>query len=170
MKHNLNFSQGSPFNPSLVFVWYFFLLLGIMISFKNLALGICIIILSIIVCFTRIGVQIDFRKSVIMEYHSLFGIKVGKWVSIKVYKFITILKSHQVYTSNSRSGLSTKDSRLFYEVYLLDITHRNKLKVSKKKTIADAMVVRDLLSNKLSIPIVDYNPSISEKTKARKRK
>lgn len=151
-----------------IFAGYVMLGLGILILFSYPLGGLVLLMAGIFISFSTSGVQIDPRERQIKDYTKCFGIAFGKWENIEIYKDISVLSTRQTYTAYSRANVSMTDAEKFYDVYLLDTTHRKKMKVKRCKGQEEALKEAQLLAEMLELNFTKYNPVISSRTRARR--
>src|SRR5690606_22845848 len=106
---------------------------------SNAKIGFVILIIGIIIVFTRKGTIIDFNEKKIKQYVGLFFIKIGRWKSIENYSFISILHLNQKSYGYSRTGVEFSERRKIYRVCFLNDSHREKLTIKDFKEIETAI-------------------------------
>jgi hypothetical protein len=142
---------------------------GFVSSIENLLIGISMILAGPFFWSSHYGIQINTKENKFREYVSMYGIKKGKWQSLDYTPFISVLKSRsgtRVYSSSSHSTTNMSNS---YDVCLLNKTHRKKFVLKKFDSKHQAEKYAENISSKLNKSFVDFNPTISAKTRSRRR-
>jgi len=168
MTEIINNRIGKVFSETAVFVAYVFLILGVICCFSHILLGLVLIAGSAFVCFTAIGIQIDIKGKKYKEYTSIVNFKIGGWKPLDEYINIAILTSRQSYSTYSRANLSITNTDIYYDTFLLNQSHIQKLRVNRHKNKETAIADAKSLSNHLGFPFVEFSPEISERTMARR--
>ena len=120
--------------------------------------------------FTTRGVFINTTTKEGRKYTKIYGIKVGKWEPLENYPCITILSKSYSSSITSRTNLTVKlDSEMFYELNLMDKTHRRKYMIYSFSNVEKAKKAMNFIASKMNVDIVKYNPVVSQKTKNRRR-
>lgn len=97
-------------------------------------LGLIITLLALPFVFTRRGTLLDFNNYNLKYYIGLLNLKIGKWIKINSYPYITILHLNLVASGESVSGLVFSDRIKVYRICLLNENHQEKLKIIDFKT------------------------------------
>lgn len=100
----------------------------------------------------------------------MFGIKSGKWESSLLLPDLCVLKIGKTQSvANSRTGgIGTDMDVSKNEVYLLSANHRKKILIKTCDSKAKAVAFAEDLAQKMGKNFVEFNPKISEQTKARR--
>lgn len=142
---------------------------GLISAIENPIIGVFMILVGSFFWSNAYGIQIDTKQNRFREFGSLFGIKNGKWHSLDNLPYISILKNRsgtRVYSMSSHSTTTINNS---FVVCLLNHTHRKKFIIKKFNAYNQALSYAENISNQLSKSLVSFNPTISSKTKNRKR-
>lgn len=121
-------------------------------------LGLIITLLALPFVFTRRGTLLDFSNYNLKYYIGLLNLKIGKWIKIKSYPYITILHLNLVASGESASGLVFSDRTKVYRICLLNENHREKLKIIDFKDIEVAKLEAEKLAHNLGCKLVSYSP------------
>jgi len=133
--------------------------------------GVLLILAGGFIAFATNGILIDPNTKRTKQYIGYLGLRIGKWKSMEQYCHITILRSRESTTAYSRSNRATTTrAEIFYDVTLLDKTHRQKLGVKRLKGEQPAIASAKELMNILGFDFVKYNPVVSEATRINRRK
>jgi hypothetical protein len=160
---------GKFFPPAATFAGYIFMVLGVLFMFTNPPVGIVGALVGVFAGFARSGAQIDSKSRRFREYTGLFGIKVGKWEAMDGFASVSVVRNRVTTTAFSRANRSaTTSDDLFYDVCLLDKTHRNKRVVQRLTDETISVDGATKLAEVLGLEYVPYNPEISEATRARR--
>src|SRR5690606_2395801 len=87
---------------------------------SNAKVAFVILIIGIIIVFTRKGTIIDFNEKKIKKYLGLFFIKIGSWKTIENYSYISILHLNQRSYGYSRTGVQFSERKKIYRVSILN--------------------------------------------------
>lgn len=159
MNKILTHDFGKSFPPAMSFTGYIFAFAGLIASTNAPILGGFFVIIGILIGFARSGIQINVPDKTYRSYNSLFGLKQGRWKSLKKYKFITLLRNQIGTAAHSASNRrAVTSSNLFYEVTLLSTSHRNKRSIKREPNKEKALESLKELSNILELPIAKYDP------------
>ncbi len=161
---------GKAFPPAAVVIGYIFVATGLFIAFGNPVLGIGLAAVGAFGAFARTGVQIQPEKKTYREYTALFGVAVGGWKPMEDFADVAVLKKTLTTTAYSRANRPvTTGSNDFFDVCMLDPTHRQK-QVIKRLTDKDLAVKEARsLANLLNLRYGPYDPQLSATSKAKRR-
>ena len=169
MTNIIDQNLGKVFSPIAVFFGYFFLIFGIILLYSNILLGLLLILFGGCVSLTRTGIEFDIAGQKFKEYTNIFYVKIGSWQPLDNYVFLTVLKSKITYKSHSRSNVSmTTSSEIYFDLFILTKSHRKKIRIGRHESKEEALIDARILSEKLGMQLVDYNPEVSAATKARR--
>lgn len=170
MKNILTHSFGKSFPSSFVFTGYIFILVGIIIVYNNLIVGLITVLIGTFIGFTKSGIQIDPERKLYRKYDSFFGLMRGKWESMQAYKSIALLKYKEESATLSRSNRrAVTSSDILFDICLLNENHRKKLPIKRLKSKEEATEDLKKLSTLLGFSISVYKPQISPKSNARRK-
>ncbi len=164
----MNFVTGKLFSRPLIIAGYVLMFLGLLSS-PSIFGGI-LILGGVYISFSTTGVSLDVSKKQLKEYTRLFGYKWGSWKSYEDYPFIAVLKRMESSTVYSRAQVAMTDKFTFYDVNLMNKSHRKKVILSRQKEVAKAEEMAKELCEELGLEYTKYNPVISAKTLARRRR
>jgi len=165
ISNRLGFSFASP----IVIVGAVMVVSGLLAVFENIFLGIVLLLIGGFIALSSYGVQINIAEKKIREYGSFYGVKYGRWVPLNNFSSISILSSRSGFQIYSRTNQSTSSVDDFFDVCVLNDSHRKKIVVRKFKSKSDASIYADQLSSALKYPVVSFNPVRSSKTSSRRR-
>jgi hypothetical protein len=127
--------------------------------------------------FTNDGIEFDITKQQFRYYKTIFGITKGAWLDFSKYVNIVILS--KTGTKNPWGGSigliyggtlgkvgGMKDAVNY--IYIVDRSHRNKIEIASISGFEEAKKKAFKIGEKLELPVVKYNPIISDKTKRKK--
>jgi hypothetical protein len=133
-------------------------------------LSICFVLMGGFLAFTTRGMIINVTTKDSKTYTKVYGIPVGKWVPIEGFPYITVLAKSYKNTISSRTNVTVNfDSEMFYEINLLNKTHRAKHFIKSYESLEEATKQMKSLAPKLGVEVVKYAPKVSQKTKDRRR-
>ncbi|WP_111710234.1 hypothetical protein [Lutibacter citreus] len=142
------------------------ILAGIFLTGMNLLIstnstsfiGILTLLIGVIIVFMRKGTLFDFDKKRIKHYVGLFFIKIGKWDTTENYSFISVLHLNQKSIGYSRTGVQFSEKNKIFRIYLLNRTHREKLKITDFNDLKNADLEANKIARIMNIEFVKYNP------------
>lgn len=161
-------NHGPIFPPALVFAGYFFLAFGIISLYNNWILGAILILFSIFISFSFSGIEIDINEKKYREYSIYFGIRSGKWLQLDRFPCLTVLCNNETYEVHSRANITTSVSEKYFDVYMLDKLHREKLLIKRFKDPGSALEYAKTFSCSLNLELAKYNPILTAKTRLRR--
>ena len=171
MKNVLHFKLGTTFPTAMVAAGYVVMGIGSILTFDFPIGCLMTLVISGFICFTTEGVIIDLAQRRFKGYTRIYGIIRGKWDNLDTYKNVTILKSRLVSRGYSRANVSMVTSdNTYYEIYLVNETHRKKVLLRRLKGQVQAMREMEDISKKLGMEYAPYSPQISEQTRARRER
>ena len=158
------------FTPSMTVGGYILMAMSVFAFMEGAYIvGVLVIVAGGFVSFAKNGILIDPNLKRAKQYIGYLGLRIGKWKSMEQYCHITILRSRESSTTYSRSNrVTTTSAETFYDVTLLDKTHRQKLGVIRLKGEKQAAEAAKELVKILGFDFVKYTPEVSEKTRARR--
>lgn len=129
-----------------------------------------IVLFGAFLSFTTRGIIINVTTKDSKRYTRILGIPFGKLEPIERYVCISVLSKRYNSSVTSRSNLTMNlGSDVFYEINLLNKTHRVKYLIKSYDSIEEATKEMKILAPKLGVQIVKYAPVVSQKTKDRRR-
>lgn len=164
----IDLKTGKLFSKPLIFAGYILMLLGLL-SIVSI-LGIILLLIGILISFGTTGVSIDPTGKRLKEYSRVFGYKWGEWKSYKDYPFIAVLRRKESSTVYSRSQVSTTELNTYFDINLMNVSHRKKVILTRLKGVDEAEKKAKELCELLEVEYTKYNPVISAKTRARRRR
>jgi len=153
---------GKLFPPAARTSGLVFILLGIYLianyfieNTSSIYGGLSTLIIGLFMFTSTNGVLINVHTKTYKSYTSLFGYKYGKWQTTKAFPYITLF-SHQATTyAHSRSNRTAQtSSNLFYDIYLIDKSKRNKVHIKRMKDKTKATNYLKELSDLLNVKII----------------
>ena len=160
---------GNSFPTTLVIVGVIAVLGSVIEMFTNPIIAIILLLVGLFICTSSYGTEIDVTNKKYREYGSIYGLKRGSWFDSNTIPFIAILRSRSGYRMYSTSNRSTTDTTDFYDVCLLNQSHRKKVVLMKFKSKDEALKFASNMESQLGVVLTQFNPVISEKTATRRR-
>ena len=160
---------GNSFPTTLVIVGVIAVLGSVIEMFTNPIIAIILLLVGLFICTSSYGTEIDVTNKKYREYGSIYGLKRGSWFDLKTMPYIAILRSRSGYRMYSTSNRSTTDTTDFYDVCLLNQSHRKKVVLMKFKSNDEALKFASNMESQLGVVLTQFNPVISEKTATRRR-
>ena len=164
MEENINNNHGTIFPPAMVFAGYIILVFSVFTLMSHWVFGLLLMLFSIFICFSFSGIDINIIEKKYRVYEKFLGIKSGKWLALDKFLYLTVLHNREVYEMHSMPNVTTSESKHFFDVYMLDKTHREKLLIKRFKDANNALSYAKNLSTMLNIELTTYNPILSAET------
>ncbi len=162
---------GNSFPPAMVFAGYVIIAVGLVLMWESPSAGFGVAVFGGLISLTRSGMLVDFTNKKYKDYTSFFGIRQGNWNSLDAYPYISVLHRKVTTTAFSRANRpTTTGSKTYYDIFLLNSTHRKKLMIKRHMERDQAIIDAKELAGKLGLQLTDYNPAVSQKTRARRKK
>jgi hypothetical protein len=175
---DITVDNGFNFGPATrTGAWLFaaFGLYGIYMGGGGIFFGVFLLLAAIFALTSKHGVQISLSNNYIREYSSVFGIKSGKWKSTLGLTDITVIKlGKKIRMGNFLPAVvatpvgSIEIDASVNEVYLLTADHRKRILVKVCKSAKEGFEFAKEISSRMGKNLVNFNPKISEATKAMK--
>jgi hypothetical protein len=159
---------GKLFQSTMVFGGYVLLLLGVLCLLSKAILGLVILVIGLLAAFSTQGSEINIAEKKYRLYTKCVFLKTGSWKSIAKFKQVAIISSRLSSSTFSRGNREITNTEQYFDVVLLNETHRKKLVLSRSKDKTEAKKSLQLFETKLELTACVYSPLISEKTKRRK--
>lgn len=106
-KTDYQFSEGSYFQPQFKIIGFFVLVAGIALCVNLNLFGIVLVVLSIMVLFAKKVLTISFSLSRYRDSFSIFGYRIGKWITLPEFESISIFNAKKGQTMNHGSMSAT---------------------------------------------------------------
>lgn len=160
---------GKSFPTTLVFVGAIAVLGSLIEMFTNPLLAIILLLVGLFICTSSYGTEIDVTNKNYREYGSIYGLKRGSWFDLNTMPYLAILKSRSGYRMYSTSNRSTTDTTDYFDVCLLNQTHRKKVVLMRFKSKDEALKFASNIESQLGVALTQFNPVISKKTANKRR-
>jgi hypothetical protein len=148
-----------------------FAIIGIIVVFSSPVFAAILLILALFVFFSSENIILNPQEKKYKRYSLYFGLfPKGEWKSYKAYTDIAILKTKTRLEFASMGNRSISEDSIIYNVYILQPNHRLKILVYRNKDYEKAKTFTENINKKLNLRFTQYNPEISEQTKARRRR
>jgi len=158
------------FPPSLVAVGYVLIATGIYGLISVSFLFAVLILFGIFFSQSTVGVILDPTQGRLKDYGRYFWITFGKWQDLGEFPFLTALAKNMVARTTSRPmNTAVTHSEQVIDLCLLNQNHRKKIIVKRLPKSADFKTEAGKLAAFLNVEYVDYNPVISQASRARRR-
>ena len=104
--------------------------------------------------FTKVGVQIDFKKRGHREYVNVLGFLFGKWKTIPELEYVTVFVEHY----SQRGSVATIDSENRFEKFKVSliITEPERIEAGLFDTKEKGMEAGKLLARQLKTKLLDF--------------
>lgn len=179
MNKVLNHKLGKLFPPAMRITGWVFMAVGlyffissIIMAYNSFAFSAsAFVLIGVFIGLTPHGVLIDLETKKYKKYTNIFGYKQGSWESYERFPYISLLqntvKTHAFSRSNRQAETS---SNLYYEICLLNKTHRKKVVIKRLKDRDIAKEDINKLAEQLDIEICKYSPVLSKASKTSKKR
>jgi len=137
----------------------------------SLILSFVLITIIILILSSRSGIEFNKKNDKYRSYITYAGIKKGDWKGLKTYVGIVIISrkgTKKIMGFYQTSSINKSEN--IYQIFLVDKTHRNKMKIGTEIKRSNADIFANLISSELNIPLVKFSPKISQRTLDRKLK
>jgi len=152
----------------MVFAGYVILVISTFIIYSNWILGSVLILFALFISFSFSGIVIDSVNNRYKDYSVYFGIKTGRWQPLDKYIYLTVLCNNEMYETHSRANVTTSEAAKYFEVFMMDKTHRDKLLVKKFKNSESALKYANDISCVLNMELTGFHPALSEESIAKR--
>lgn len=125
---------------------------------SKMKLGFTVLLIGIVIVFTRKGTIVDFNQRQIKHYIGIFFIKIGNWKTIEDYFFISLLRISRTSYGYSRTMVQSSERKKIYRICLLNKNHRNQLLIADFKDENNALIEAQQIANNLKLEFVNYSP------------
>ena len=166
LTHNFGFSFPMP----LIIIGYVAILGGFVTLFENPIVGLLMLFVGGFIALSTHGTQINTITKQYRGYGSYYGIKTGEWKPLEDFPFLSVLSGRSGQTVYDMTNQSTTSITNYVNVCLLSPDHRKRVVIQKFESAEPATEYAKTLSTILEVPIVRFNPPISEKTLKRRRR
>ena len=132
-------------------------------------LGPPILFFSLYAHTSTFGTDVSFNNNYIREYSKSFWFKRGKWKSTVLLPDITILKmGKSIGVNHVYSEKTSQVTKNVYSVWVLSANHRKRVLIRETESAVDSYEVAVYLSELMGKNFVDFNPVISQATRAKR--
>jgi hypothetical protein len=100
------------------------------------------------------------------RYYSVYGIPMGSWEDIQPNAAVVALDEQQSVRQTSYGGTMRYQESQECVLYLVNGTHREKVKIAKVSSRAELDPYLPILENEFNLKLVKFSPAISAKTSA----
>lgn len=170
MAETIHHKFGSTFPTHILVAGYILMVMGLLIALSYPLAGLSFAFVGTFLSFTKNGMLFNPSTKVYRSYTSYLGIKMGKWQSYESYPHLAILRRTISKSRTSRMGVSKEVARdTFFDIFLLNKTHRVKLLVNRQKGQEEAKQLARDLAQQLGVDYVAYNPMLSARTRGMRR-
>ncbi len=177
MKKNHSIANYIEYRLGYSFLYVFrlmaiaFAIIGILVFISSPIFAFLLFILAVFVFFTSENIIFNPKEKKYKQYTLVFGLfPKGEWKSYKAYTDIAILKTKSKLEFISMGNRSISEDSIIYNVYILQPNHRIKILIYRNKEFEKAKAFTENINKKLNLSFTQYNPEISEQTKARRRR
>ena len=125
---------------------------------SRIKLGITILLIGIVIVFTRKGTIVDFNERKIKHYVGIFFIKLGKWKTIEDYTFISLLRIKRTSYGYSRTMVQSSERKIIHRICLLNKNHRSQLLITDFKDENNGFLEAEQIAKNLKLEFVKYSP------------
>lgn len=155
MEDYIDNKTGKSFPQAAINGGYIFILFSPVFVMDSPLIGVALFFVGLLVSFTVSGVRIDLKNKKFKEYTRYYWIKIGNWISLKQYPFITMMNIRESSEAFSFSKNDTSLDNILYGIYLLDNKQTNKILIKKFKDKDEAILELSELAGKLGVRVVN---------------
>lgn len=155
----ISISNGPYFPKVAIYGGYVAILIGMLSLAESSLLGFVFILIGIYLSFTYHGIDIEIASDKYRNYVSYIGIKVASaWKSLNPYSDLCILKTRESSARYSMSNQSNTSSESYFDIFLLNSSHRKKIFVERFSDLESAKEKAMMLANESNKKYTKYNP------------
>ena len=176
---DLTIDNGYSFGPVTRTAAWAFMAFGVLAMYfggGGIFFGILVTLAGLFALTSKHGTQLCFSNNCMREYGAFFGIKTGKWFPTHGLPDITVMKlgrKREVaimipVVGNVSPGFEMDAT--VNEVYLLSSNHRKRVLIKVCKSSKEGFAFAKDLAEKMGKKLVEFNPQISEASKAIKNR
>lgn len=169
MKEKLEAETGSLFPPTMTFVGKIAFIVGLFFVLFAPLLGLFVLLVGAYLGFGKLGVELIPGQESYREFTKIFGLRLGKPKSYKAYPFLSVMRTKvtsSAYSMTNRNASTGSD--VYYDVYMLDQSHRKKVLIRRFSNLHDARTNASELGKLISKEVVMYSPVVSAASRARR--
>lgn len=156
----INNDLGKAFGHGLTGVGIFFFIGGVyQLVYDSLILGFILLLTAGVLVFTRKGIQLDLETKKFKAYELFFFfIKIGSWKSLEGFTDVSVMQFNRGEAVNSMSARRLSNTRVKYEVYLLNKTHLLRILIASFTEKEEAIKYANMIKEQSDFQYSDYNP------------
>lgn len=160
MNSIISISNGPYFPKIANYGGYLAILFGMLSIVESPIFALVFILIGIYLSFTYHGIDLDIKSDKYRNYVSYTGIKVASaWKNLQPYSDLCILKTRESSARYSMSNQSNTTSESYFDIFLLNESHRKKIFVERFSDLDSAQEKVFLLAKELNKKHTKYNPS-----------
>jgi len=115
------------------------------------------------------GTVLRSEDQMMFRYYSVYGISMGSWEEIKPNAAVVALDEQYSVRQTSYGGTMRYQESQESVLYLVNGTHREKVKIAKVSSREELTSYLPILEQEFNLKLVKFSPVVSAKTSARKR-
>ena len=115
------------------------------------------------------GTVLRSEDQMMFRYYSVYGIRMGSWEEIKPKAAVVALDEQHSVRQISYGGTMRYQESQESVLYLVNGTHREKVKIAKVSSRKELTPHLPILEQEFNLKLVKFSPVVSAKTSARKR-
>ena len=115
------------------------------------------------------GTVLRSEDQMMFRYYSVYGIPMGSWEEIKPKAAVVALDEQHSVRQTSYGGTMRYQESQESVLYLVNGTHREKVKIAKVSLRKELTPHLPILEQEFNLKLVKFSPVVSAKTSARKR-
>lgn len=132
----------------------------------GIIIGVIMVLIGLVGLTFTYGAQVDVNNNRYRDYISILLVKMGKWKSLNLYPYITVLKTNKgrsAFAGLPMSAMAAATGSADYSdgefaVYLLNKSHYQKIEIELHDDIKKAKERLSFFASKMNKEIVTYNP------------
>ena len=115
------------------------------------------------------GTVLRSEDQMMFRYYSVYGVPMGSWEEIKPNAAVVALDEQHSVRQTSYGGTMRYQESQECVLYLVNGTHREKVKIAKVSSREELTPHLPILEQEFNLKLVKFSPVVSAKTSARKR-
>jgi len=157
MEDIIDNKTGKFFPQAAINGGYVFILFSPVFLMDSPLIGIALLLIGLLVSFTVTGVRIDLKNKRFKEYTRYYWIKIGPWIPLEQYPFITLITSRESSPAFSFKKDDSENDEIVYGVYLLNRERSKKILLKKFEDKDQAILELSELSKAIGANIITTN-------------
>jgi hypothetical protein len=157
-KHGFYFQFPGRFVGLALSTTGFFMFISLIII--PMLIGTAMITFGVYMFTGTSGIDINYSDKTFKEYNKVLGIKFGKWKSLNLYPFISVMSANRSNKASDITGLNKMVvTQQALGVYLLTNSHRTKILLKRTSPLMEqAKAEAERITGLTEKELIKYNP------------